>query len=146
MELSNTANSLIQEKIGYRNERLSSGVYTIKEIFEYETKELGNEDIYNTCKKLYGTKDALKIIEDTFGRLNVYGVWFAKKEDILENYAEDGETEVTSYRVPENHLLLSDLGDEGVLFAFAERPDGLYIDSELVQGTISISAKLSLAD
>ncbi|PGK51714.1 hypothetical protein CN918_28400 [Priestia megaterium] len=139
MKLSSAATNLLEERIGYRNEGLSAGTFTIKQILEFETKELGNDDILETCQKLYGTNDVLKIIENKFGHLGVYGVWFARKEDILEYYAEDGETEVTMYRIPDNHLLLSDLADEGVLIAFKERPDGLYIDSEIIQGTTRLS-------
>lgn len=136
-KLSEVAKELLRTQIGYRNDGLSEGIFTISEIIEYETEELGNEDIYDTCEELYNTRNPLEVIENTFGKEVVYGMWFARKEDILEYYAEDGETEINSYNIPNNAVVISDLGEDGVLFAFIEHPKKIFKDTELVKGTIS---------
>lgn len=141
--ISETAKELLERRIGYRNDGLSTGIYKIKDIIDFETFELGNEDIYDTCEEVWNTRDPLSVIHKFYGHIDVYGMWFGRREDILNNYAEDGETEVSRYSIPKKAIILSDLGEEGVLFAFEEHPDNLFLDSEIVQNTISLATKHS---
>lgn len=141
-KISKSAKHLLETKKGYRNEGRSAGVYPINEIFEYETNQLEKEDIFDTCKTLYGNLDPHSIIKQHFHDEEVWGIWLGRREDILEHYGEDTETELSVYRIPNDAIILSDLGEEGVLFAFKEYPNDLFMDYEWVLHTKSLNQKM----
>lgn len=132
MKISKPIRELLKSRIGYRNNYISTGIYTIDKIIEHETKVLGNEDIYFTCEELYNIEDPFVILNKTFGRTDVFGLWLARREDVLKYYMSEFDHEISKYNIPDKVLLLSDLGDEGALFAFEEDPDDLLIDVENV--------------
>lgn len=119
---SNELKQIEKEKVGYRNDDLSTGRYEIQDVIEFETVELGNDDIYETCQNFYGTRDVEKVIKDKFGNETVWGIWLTTVKGVLNNYKEVETTTITTYKLPSDALPISDIGEDGILFATTEYP------------------------
>lgn len=137
-------------EILYRNDDYSnSGVQKLVDIIFYEVFELGNTDILEYCNDHYQLTDDLtdmidrnieliqegddpsdseikyiakelvkEICEETDKHLR-YGLWLASKKSVIDFY--DGtEENINAY--PISDVILSDLGDDGKLFAYEYFP------------------------
>lgn len=132
----------------YRTEAYSgSGVRDIMEIIRFEVDELGNVDIPNFILNHYSLSEELqsKLAEfityckhgaytfdenmfrqilDTIGKQKGtpirYGIWLAEKEIVEQDYLLGVEGEINAYKT--SPIILSDLGPDGFLFAYAEMP------------------------
>lgn len=124
-KLSETSKSLIQNRIGFRNnEYYNSGIVSFEEILKYEVFELGNVDILLTCRKLYNVKfdmrnkkDSIQKILDFFYSLyktkNLYAIWLTTQNNVQRYYPGDF---ISKYKINKTSLVVSDLDVEGVLF------------------------------
>lgn len=124
-KLSETSKSLIQNRIGFRNnEYYNSGIVSFEEILKYEVFELGNVDILLTCRKLYNVKfdmrnkkDSIQKILDFFYSLyktkNLYAIWLTTQNNVQRYYPGDF---ISKYKINKTSLVVSDLDIEGVLF------------------------------
>lgn len=136
----------------YRTESYSGSlVRNLRDIIEYEMSELRNTDIPRYVLGHYDLPEKLrKEIEDTLsleetgeypflrdryslrelvksmigavsrqtGMKLRYGLWLAGKDAVKRLYLNDGD--VTAYRT--SAAVFSDLGDDGILFAYPELP------------------------
>ena len=141
-----------QNDLMYRNEEYGgSGVSDIEDVICYEVGELRNEDIFDYCIDNYKLSDTLlrkiedvrafidddgfneddKDLRDTVkqlvaevskicGKTIRYGLWLATKEAVLDIY--DGEEDSLSAYKPTD-VVFSDLGYDGVLFGYEEKPE-----------------------
>ena len=133
-KLSNTAQSLIKNGCGYRNiEVYGSGVVDYEEIIKFETLELGNDDIFDTCLELYNIgyntnglmeekeEDIERRIEENikhwknhFQADKLYGLWLTTEEAVEELY----EGDPVEFTIPAGAVIVSDLDEEGILLVF----------------------------
>lgn len=121
-----TLKNLLLYRIGYRNDNLSTGHYKINDVIHHEINELGNEDIIETCKIFYGTDDVYAVINRHFGEKQLWGLWLTTEDGVISNYNGDSEF-YDSYKIPDNALVISDLGDEGALFVIDVYPSSLLL-------------------
>lgn len=131
-KLSKEAQEMLAARKGFRNDALyGSGVENIRDIIEFEATELCNSDIFLTCERLYGIdygeldledlektriciEKTMEFLKNHFGTDELRGKWLGLKRDIIAYY--EGENSLTEYPIPENAIIISDLGKEGVLF------------------------------
>lgn len=137
-KLSESVIEMMKSGKGYRNNNRGTGYYYIQEIVEFETKELENEDIFDTCGLLYGTTNVMELIHEKFGTTKLHGLWLTTLDGVLENYGEEDITLVTPYKIPSDALIISDLDAEGALFVY---PVGKH-PKESILVTIEIDTKL----
>lgn len=133
--LSKTGKRIERTGIGFRYEGCSTGTYLLKDSLLFEVIELGNVDIFITLQNLYNinTNSINAIInwaQVVLKSDKVYGLWVSTKAGIERNYINDydykcGNVEIVRYELPKNRLLLSDLGDEGILYAIPCIPNDL---------------------
>lgn len=117
--------TLLNTKIGYRNDNYSTGTYKIKQVIDFETKELFNQDIIETCKLFYGTDDVYAVIQRHFNTDNfdtLWGLWLTTESGVKEYY-KGQEEGYNAYLIPDNALVISDLSEEGILFVLSQHPD-----------------------
>lgn len=130
IDLSRQGDVMMKRKYGYRNDELyGSGVTSVKEIITYEAYELGNVDIFETCKLFYNidykttkylnnidacTKKTMNFLHAHFKTDKISGLWLALRKDVMEFY--EGREGVTKYIIPEDAIAISDLGGDGLLF------------------------------
>lgn len=124
---------------GYRNEEVyGSRVNNLYDIVDWEINELENLDIPDYLQKHYGFNafeidfDRYDYIEDgslaeaTIDFLKQrfpeykYGLWLASKEAVVDYYEGD-ENNMNRYIIPDDAVIVSDLGREGYLVATKER-------------------------
>ena len=116
--------------IGYRTKDSSFNKILVpfKDVLEYETKELGNVDIYLTMRELYNIQIDLRwgiercnnIILDFFRKkykgVEPVCVWLCKSiYDVEELYAK-GNEEIIRVILPDNAIMASNMGYEGCLY------------------------------
>lgn len=116
--------------IGYRTKYSSFNKILVpfKEVLEYETKELGNVDIYLTMRELYNiqidlrwSKDrcnniVIDYIKQRFRNIEPLCVWLCESPyAVKELYAKDNE-EIIRVILPGNALLVSNMGYDGKLY------------------------------
>ncbi len=123
--LTPSCNELITNMKGYRNDDYSTGHYKILEVISFEVNELGNEDIFQTCLNLYNTEDVISLIKKHFNTENLdnlWGLWLTTEQGVKDHYKgiEEG---YTTYSIPDNAFILSDISDEGVLFVLDSHPN-----------------------
>lgn len=124
MNLSKTALSILQTRIGYRNDELyNSKVVRFEDILCYEVKELGNLDILETCKSLYNVKISCDDIDKSIQSVLYYfceklksDILFAKWLTTKKNVNKLYEGNAKGYNIPDFSFIASDLGDDGILF------------------------------
>ena len=116
--------------IGYRTKDSSFNKILVpfKEVLEYETKELGNVDIYLTMRELYNIQIDLRwskdrcnnivigYIKQRFRNIESLCVWLCESPyAVKELYAKDNE-EIIRVILPGNALLVSNMGYDGKLY------------------------------
>lgn len=116
--------------IGYRTKDSSFNKILVpfKEVLEYETKELGNVDIYLTMRELYNIQIDLRwskdrcnnivigYIKQRFRNIEPLCVWLCESTyTVKELYAKDNE-EIIRVILPGNALLVSNMGYDGKLY------------------------------
>ena len=137
-QLSEFAQKMLATHMGYRTENQSDHEEHIgAEVIKFEINELGNQDIIDTCNLLYNlhvktAQDLIQVLNNKLGKdFNI--LWLASDPfDCLEFYSdnhkhyhnladakdEDGQAiDLTEYTVPDNAILISDIGPDGQLFA-----------------------------
>lgn len=136
------------DKVGYRDDTLwGENIHNPASVCFYETDELGNTDIPEYLLSNYRNvfdqreiqflegvvseeyddvdeKEFKSIISKVIGDRN-YCLWLCERpEDVLEEYiipftdATLTETEIVSYRIPEDAIILADNGREGKLYVW----------------------------
>lgn len=142
-KLSQTAQFLLKNGYGYRNnECYGNYIYDLRDVISFEIKELGNNDIlyffnkhYNTnfglmvscCKDDEINKEISQIYDIVCGALNTnspYCMWLTTEEYVEELYSTD-EYLVSCYKIPEDSIIMSDLGCDGILIATKNNPTTL---------------------
>ena len=131
-KLSYGTRKMLADRKGYRNDFLyGSGIEDIRKVIRHEADELCNADIFITCENLYGidygeinvedienidgyVEKTMEFLKSHFGTDELYGKWLALKEDIMTLYR--GEEGITEYIIPENAIVISDIGRDGALF------------------------------
>lgn len=133
------------------NEYGNSGEVDIRKVITFEIIELGNLDIITTMMDNYSdfplryTDEELEknimdsnfadkcidtVIEYVSNRLNSNNInvmWFTTGQGLLDNYApeiiedKDDYLDWCKYKIPTPFLIISDLGDQGSLFAYANK-------------------------
>ena len=127
--LTQTALQLLREGYGYRNEEISTGNTNLKDIIKFETEELENTDIQETCNKLYRTSEPTQYIEKHFGKpiSKLFGLWLTTLEGVKSYYFDEhSSNEIVQYHIPSNAIIISDLDDQGILLALEKPPDYYY--------------------
>lgn len=138
MKLSRHAHKLLRPNaVGYRCDDISEGRFSPLEVVEYEILELGNIDILATLYESgilrldvvpdYDNPEHVDYLYDQLINfleqpqfINANTLWLcAFKKDVITNYIEYlgdvDDYEISTYRVPDDALVLSDLADQGVL-------------------------------
>lgn len=142
MKSTNTLEYLLKEGVGYRNEQFrNSGIINLREIIDFEVLELGNTDIFDTMKILYGdngyqlnennrlknllsykinyTINFLVKMLDCINEDSLCGVWLTTYQNLYKYIDADTCTEIRKVYIHEQNMIpVSDLGTDGVLFAF----------------------------
>lgn len=140
-DLTQFAQKMLATHMGYRTENQSDHEeHTGAEVIDFEINELGNQDIIDTCNLLYSlnaktAEDVIKALNDKLGK-NFNVLWLASDPfDCLEFYTdghkhyhhlsdakdEDGnQIDLTEYTVPQDAILISDIGSDGQLMAVPE--------------------------
>jgi hypothetical protein len=131
--LSIQAKDIIKNELGFRNNSVGYGrSYPALEVLEFECKELYNEDIPFTLydqelisEPTYeASVDFIEGMQQVLGK-TLYAFWLcASEEDVKKYYPDEYGYEyedniissVDIYSLPRWHMVLSDLGVEGVLF------------------------------
>lgn len=116
--------------VGYRTleSSFNSIVAPFEDVLEYETLELGNVDIYLTMRELYNIKLDLRwkcqkcneivmqFLRNKYRGTGIYCVWLCDDiQDVKRLYARNGEEIIRVY-LPDNALLVSNLGPDGKLY------------------------------
>lgn len=110
--------------VGFRTENYSGQGYRgVKEVFEFETKELKNEDIYDTLKATKGFKTK-KQVKEFINDLNnncYQCIWLCSSmEQLVNSYFEQISYEhtvtVDQYEC-DDEIIISDLASDGKLIA-----------------------------
>lgn len=135
-KLSKETQEMLNDGYGFRNDTLyGSGVEEIQKIIEFETIELENTDIFETCEELYGidyetidlnnpesvknaVKKTIKFIFEHFNAEVLYGKWLAPEKSIIQYY--EGDEDISKYIIPDDAIIISDLGEQGALFVSAK--------------------------
>ena len=140
----------------YRNES-GEGERRIKSVIAFETCELGNTDIWEYCLEHYALGETTKmringVLEDPYNENNVrlaidsliadltwifgkeprYCLWLSDWESVNEFYGSP-----TTKCLPSD-IILSDLGADGVLFAYHDEPNEIDIVEEAMWNKISL--------
>ena len=138
----------ILDGIMYRSEESGgSGVRDVIDIMTFEIFELGNTDILDytlenylqytniqeTVERLiddvtaFSINEVEKICKLIIKEINTqtdhnlkYGLWLADYDRVKDMYAYD-ESSIEAYKVSD--IILSDLGIDGILFAYDEMPE-----------------------
>lgn len=130
--MSVTLHEILATNQGYRNDNISdpdADEFTLRDVLDYEINELENTDIYEYLSDngdgLDGIDDVSDILIYVYSELGlpdeseVYGLWLTSVDAVIELY--DGDTSnpetITSYELPDDYIILSDLGEDGVLIA-----------------------------
>ena len=125
--------TILKERKGYRNNNFqNSGITSLKEILNHEVKELGNEDIFDSMKKLYpdfkcdynsiNTKISYTLnfiaryLECSINDINA--VWLTTKDNAKKLYTYSDSDIINCVKIPKNSMPISDLGCDGILFAY----------------------------
>ena len=116
--------------VGYRTleSSFNSIVAPFEDVLEYETLELGNVDIYMTMRELYNIKLDLRwkrqkcneivmqFLRNKYRCTGIHCVWLCDDiQDVKRLYARNGEEIIRVY-LPDNALLVSNLGPDGKLY------------------------------
>lgn len=132
-KLSVYAKQFLNTPIGYRNDSYyGSGVTDLKKILMFEYEELGNEDALDFCQehhfnqKFSSPQQTIKAIimycQQVFNTNKVYGVWVAPKNAVRRIYG-GAQGRISAYEFRgKPFILLSDLGEEGLLIAVPQDP------------------------
>ena len=123
-------NEVIIMIIGYRTlaSSFDSILVPFNEVLEFETKELCNVDIYLTMRERYNLKVDLRwnrdkcnavvrnFLKEKYKGLELFCVWLCESPyNVKELYAH-GDEEIIKVILPNNALLVSDLGYDGRLY------------------------------
>lgn len=118
---------------GYRNERAyGSGVRSLTEVVAFETKELGNTDIYDTLKRVYSVPLDLRVNRDKLNeqvfkwvenvmqasRRDINVIWVCYSLQSVITHYGTSDNLIFNVRFNGDFLIISDLGDEGCLVAY----------------------------
>lgn len=138
----------------FRTERYSgSGTRNAVDVIVFEICELGNTDIPEYCLSHYDfskmrfnetlqflienlengempdeteiravVQDMLKHIESQTGHCITHALWLASRETVKDNY-EGNEDSIDEYET--GPVILSDLGEDGILFGYESNPQKL---------------------
>lgn len=127
--VSGEAKKLLRERVGYRcTEFRGSGVTGATDVIRFEVDELGNEHILDELREVLGLpgsatlEQSLSAIRDRFGE-DSKAIWLGTEEAVRELYCER-EEEPIAVEIPEDAVLISDLGYDGQLFLFPGRGKG----------------------
>lgn len=143
--LSREAYGLLESGVGYRNEEFFGDHITdIKDVVEYQTFVLENQDIPDTILLLYDsilTKEEKDLFQSCLqdddltdqihqfrdmvfslakketGKEHPICKWLASKEIVAKYYNGSADT-IVCYDIPDRYAILSDLGKDGILVAF----------------------------
>lgn len=142
----------MEKKVLYRTENFSgSGVRDAVSVLTFEVCDLTNTDILAYCLEHYSLKrmhfnetlqvlkdsledgdavdeqdirnlmeDLLKHIESETGHIIRYALWLADKKTVLADY-EGTEDNIDAYEC--GPVILSDLGEDGILFGYESNPE-----------------------
>ena len=122
LPISPEASNLIRTRIGFRTETAyGEGYRDAKSVIQHEIEELGNLGEQSEIAQRLGlSKNATLAeigseIDKRFGS-DAKVLWLATKEGV-KYYLDNGRIEdVDKYKIPENALLIIDLGYDGQLF------------------------------
>lgn len=93
---------------------------------EKDGRALDSEEFYFKCQENIDdvideiasyVKENLKIDDVR----DIYVVWLTTKENVIDMYEAESEWYIDEYIIPEERIILSDLGRDGALFAFKEK-------------------------
>lgn len=135
------------DKYLYRSEECyGSGERETRKVIAYETNELGNTDIWEYCIKHYALSETTKmriniVLNDPYNENNTklaidslikelswlygkeprYCVWLTDFDSCVELYGEPTTKCLAS------NIVLSDLGEDGMLYAYFNEPNEIDI-------------------
>lgn len=158
--ISPTLQTIINQASGSRNNEWGeSRIWTLRDIVYHEMTALMNSDIPEFLNEKYGAdickaddgsfdqdafeceapryvEDVIRFIEKKMGASNLYGVWLTTKEGVCEIYHSGSQTAITTYRIPDDALVISDLDIDGSLFVTGVHPEELETSFEVVSATV----------
>lgn len=112
-------------KIEYRNDQFGTGETNLYDIVEFEMEELENIDIPAYLAEQYcyagSEEDSEEVIEFLKGRFPgyKYALWLCSKEAVKDLYSDfdlGDDFEITAYEIPDDAVIISDLGYDGRLY------------------------------
>ena len=140
LPISQTLQELKQAQKGYRTEYFSgSQVRDPAEVIKYEICSLGNTDIIEYVKTHYGLlrgyeltedievlqinidaiiKEIISYCSDRLGAKDLEAIWLTDYEYAKEFYNNGCPHGIDEYFIDNEHLILSDLDQDGALFIF----------------------------
>lgn len=129
-KLSRESQIILANGYGYRNDfAYGSGVDNIFEIIDFEVFELGNNDVFYTCRELYDLKLDIRkkkecfqkiklFLTSVFGTNKLYGLWLTSEDNVRKYYDGNSAPYISVYEIPKKYgevLVISDLGVDGCL-------------------------------
>lgn len=154
-KMSSTFKELDGERKGYRNNEWGeSRIWSLRDVVYHEMTALMNSDIPEFLNEQYGADickaddgsfdqeafeyeapcyvdDVMQFIEEKTGEGELHGVWLTTTKGVCEIYHSGAETPITSYRIPTDALVISDLDEDGCLFVTKTHPDELILSFEV---------------
>lgn len=148
--LSIQAQEIINNNVGYRNNNVGyNKAYSALEVLKFECKELYNEDIPDTLYEqglisaptYKASRDFIKQAQDALGK-PLFAFWLcASEEDVIKyypdvygyNYKDNVIESIDIYSLPDWYFILSDLGDEGILFLSQTPLEKNYISTTYIE-------------
>lgn len=141
MELSQNAQAILKNGIGYRSDDTSEvggALLNPMLVFDQEIVELRNEDILDcandyhhwnvakTAEEYEDDPDAFvridQAISNTLDSSDYQVIWLCDTPKNAKRYA-DSPDDIYDFELPKKCLILSDLADEGALIAFIDDGD-----------------------
>lgn len=127
-EASAELRSFMKNKVGYRSDDYSECAWDVIgpkpiEILTQEISDMGNKDIFDTIKMLYGVTvskpdEVDQFVQKQLGSKNYKLIWLTDTKENDQRYADDPDS-IYSVDLRDKELLpISDLAAEGFLIAY----------------------------
>jgi hypothetical protein len=115
---------------GFRSEAYGEGYRNLSAVVTHEVRELGNQDILAYTG--VSSEDLPEFVDMLLNMGYTEAIWLCRfLEDVFEHYCDPGDCVIGQYTISDEPIILSDLGDEGLLLAY--KKGALVQDKEQVR-------------
>lgn len=119
--MSNVQDVIVASNIGYRNPFLFDGNdHTAFNAYQFDTIELKNTDIsefvathhHQTITSPQSFENWLYSLKQFSANAELFLYWFTTRDNVIKLYS--GDESLVEYQLPENYIVISDLGPDGI--------------------------------